>query len=80
MVKKAIRKPPARKAIRHPREPELPFYFKQVEEFLKEVEVSAALQPDLVKARKAMVEILKTIYGFDASQICWGEAPRFWPV
>jgi hypothetical protein len=79
MVKTKARKPVRRKASAHRREPELPFYFKQIDSFLKEARVPRALQPDLMKAKKALAEIVETIYGIEPHQICIGERPLFPP-
>lgn len=79
MVKtKALKSAPRKASVRR-REPELPFYFKQIDSFLKEARVPAALQPDLEKAKKALAEILETIYGLEPNQICAGERPLFPP-
>ncbi len=79
MAKTMTRKA-TRKAIGRHREIALPFYFKQISDFLREADVPAAQRPDLIKARRAMGVIRRMIYGVEAGQICIGEAPLFPPM
>jgi hypothetical protein len=79
MVKTKIRQAAKRRKTARPAEPSLPISLTQIDAFLKKAKVPPAQRGDLDKARKALAEILKSIYGVDNQIFCIGENPRFFP-
>jgi len=60
--------------------PNLPFYFNKLGGFLRDVNVPLRQQKELDEAKKALGAILQIVYGYEPSQICWGNIPRFPPI
>ena len=62
------------------REPNLPFYFKRLDVFLRDVRVGVAQQKELEMAREALKQVYLILYDVDDPFNCPGPRQFFPPI